>query len=190
MDTELMAESIEGFVNRLGSVDPAQWKAATPCGEWDVRTLVNHVVAELLWAPPLLAGQTIADVGDRFDGDILGDDPLATCRAAAAAAQAAATAPGAQEQTVHLSFGDFPGSDYLGQLTSDVTIHSWDLAQAIGADDRLSPELVSFVSEFLSPQIDAWRGAGAFGPEVDIPSDAGPQVRLLAQTGRSPSWSA
>ena len=111
-------------------------------------------------------------------------------RAAAAAAQTAATAPGAQEQTVHLSFGDFSGSEYLSQLTSDVTIHSWDLAQAVGADDRLGPALVTFVSEFLSPQVDAWRSAGAFGPEVDIGADADEQVRLLAQTGRSSDWSS
>ena len=85
---------------------------------------------------------------------------------------------------MHLSFGDFAGSEYLGQVISDVVVHSWDLARAIGADDRLDPALVAFVDEFLSPQIDAWRAAGAFGPAVDVGADANDQDRLLAQTGR------
>ena len=185
MDTALLASAISGFESRLTAVDAAQWNAATPCVDWDVRTLVNHVVAELLWVPPLLDGKTIAEVGDRFDGDVLGPDPVETFRSAATAAESASSRPGAQERTVHLSFGDFPGSEYLGQVVSDVILHSWDLARAVGADDRLDPALITFVDDFLSPQIDAWRSAGAFGPAIDVGPDAGAQDRLLAHTGRS-----
>jgi uncharacterized protein (TIGR03086 family) len=190
MDMELMAGAIDGFEQRLGAIDAAQWSAATPCDDWDVRTLVNHVVGELLWIPPLLEGRTIAEVGDRFDGDILRSNPLVTARSAAADALVAASQPGAHERIVHLSFGDFTGGDYLGQVVSDVIIHSWDLARAIGAEDRLDPALVTFVDEFLSPQIDAWRSAGAFGAAVEVPAGASAQDRLLAQTGRSAAWSA
>ncbi len=190
MDTVLLVDAIGGFERRLSVVDDSHWNAATPCDDWDVRTLVNHVVAELLWVPPLLEGKTIAEVGDCFDGDILGGDPLVTFKAAVGAAVVAASEPGAQERTVHLSFGDFPGSDYLGQVVSDVTIHTWDLARAVGADDLLDPALIAFVDDFLSPQIDAWRSAGAFGQAVDVGPDASAQDRLLAQTGRSSSAGA
>ena len=190
MDTALMAAAIDGFEQRLGAVGATEWNAATPCDDWDVRTLVNHVVGELLWMPPLLEGKTIAEVGDRFDGDVLGSDPSTTYRSAAAAAQAAAFEPGAQERTVHLSFGDFPGSEYVGQVVSDVIIHTWDLARAIGADGRLDPRLVEFVDEFLSPQVEAWRAAGAFGPAIEAGPDAVAQDQFLAKTGRSPDWSA
>ena len=78
MDTALMASAIDGFEQRLGAVGATEWNAATPCDDWDVRTLVNHVVNELLWMPPLLEGKTIAEVGDRFDGDVLGSDPSAS----------------------------------------------------------------------------------------------------------------
>jgi uncharacterized protein (TIGR03086 family) len=188
MDDALITNAIDGFGQRLGAVDAGQWSAATPCEDWDVRTLVNHVVGELLWLPPLLEGKTIADVGDRFDGDILGDDPHATWASAVAEAQAAVSQPGAQEATVHLSFGDFPGSEYLGQITSDLVIHSWDLARAVGANDRIDAGLVGFVNDFLGPQVDAWRSAGAFGPAVDAAPDADAQAKLLAQTGRSSDW--
>ena len=186
VDVVVMANACEGFNQRLAEVQASQWGQSTPCADWDVRTLVNHVVGELLWVPPLLAGQTIADVGDRFDGDILGDDPLATARAAAAAAVAAAGEPGAQERTVHLSFGDFPGSEYLGQVTSDVIIHMWDLARAIGADEDLGDELVQFGTDVLVPQIELWRAAGALGPAVGVDPGASAQDRLLGLTGRTP----
>ena len=72
------------FDTVIGQVRPDQWTHSTPCAEWDVRALVNHVVGEDRWVPPLLAGLTIAEVGDTLAGDLLGDDPqLAWDRAAA-----------------------------------------------------------------------------------------------------------
>jgi len=161
-----------------------QWSASTPDAEWDVRTLVNHLVSEDRWAPPLFEGATIADVGDRFDGDLLGADPKAVWAEAAAGAVAAASADGALARTVHLSFGDFPGEGYLSQLISDHVIHAWDLARGIGGDDTLDPELVEWVHGFLAPQVDGWRAAGAFGPAVETAPDADLQTMLLGLTGR------
>ena len=100
---------------------------------------MRHLVYEELWAPPLFEGQTIADVGDRFEGEILGADPQAAWKEAAAAALAPVSSD-VLDRTVHLSFGDFPGREYLGQLTADHVIHAWDLARGIGGDERLDPD--------------------------------------------------
>ena len=162
-----------------------QWTSSTPCTDWDVRALVNHLVAENLWVPPLLAGKTIEDVGDAFDGDVLGDDPIAAWDRAVAPAQTGFSAVGAMELPVHLSFGETPAEEYAFQLTTDHTIHAWDLARGIGADDTLDPELVTFVTERLLPQIDDWRSGGAFVNPVAVPDDADPQTKLLAETGRA-----
>jgi uncharacterized protein (TIGR03086 family) len=188
MDLDILRSALDGFQRRLEQVGDDQWTNRTPCADWDLRTLVNHVVGELLWVPPLLEGRTIAEVGDRFDGDVLGADPKATARDAAAALQAAASDPGAQERTVHLSFGDFSGGDYLGQIASDVVIHSWDLAKGAAGDDDLGAGVVGFVQGFLGPQIEAWRSAGAFGPAVPTADDATAQQELIASTGRDPAW--
>lgn len=173
----------ESFVERARKIGPEQWSGPTPCTEWDVRTLVNHVAGEYLWVPEMLAGKTIADVGDRLDGDVLGEDPLMTLMHARDAALAAVARPGALEATTHLSFGDLPARVYVQQMAVDSVIHSWDLAQGIGADDALDPELVELCYADLKGSAEDWRSAGVFGPAT-APSDDSTQAKLLALTGR------
>ena len=82
---EQFQRAVDGFGRHVHAVKKNQWHDSTPDTEWDVRDLTNHVTVEQLWVPPLVGGSTIADVGDRLDGDQLGDDPLATWDAAVAA---------------------------------------------------------------------------------------------------------
>jgi uncharacterized protein (TIGR03086 family) len=181
----LFSRSVDLFGARLPLIGD-RWRDPTPDTDWDVRALVNHVLNEDLWAPPLLRGMTIAEVGDRFDGDQLGDDPQAVWAQAAAASIAVVSEEGALDRTVHVSFGDISGREYVSQLTCDHLIHGWDLARAIGIDERLDPELVEFAYDYLAPQVDGWRSAGAFGPKVEVAAGASPQDQLLALTGRQP----
>jgi uncharacterized protein (TIGR03086 family) len=173
----------EGFVDRARQIGRDQWSADTPCTEWNVRTLVNHVAGEYLWVPEMLAGRTIAEVGDRLDGDVLGEDPLQALISAQGAALDAIDAPEAMETTVHLSFGDLPAAEYVKQMALDSVIHSWDLAHGIGADEQLDPELVELSYAGLQSSAEDWRSAGVFGPER-APSDDSTQAKLLALTGR------
>src|ERR1700709_469063 len=80
----LFGLALDEFDRRVTAVDAGQWGTSTPCSEWDVRALVGHVVTEQLWAPARLAGETMEEIGDRFDGDVLGAEPLGSWRAAAA----------------------------------------------------------------------------------------------------------
>jgi uncharacterized protein (TIGR03086 family) len=169
------------FVNQIGD---ASWGNGTPCTDWDVRTLVNHLVYEARWAPPLLEGRTIEEVGGRFDGDLLGDDPKAAYTEAIAAAVTAVRAPGALDRTVHLSYGETPASGYLSQLTGDFVVHAWDLARGISADDELDPDLVAWVYDNTAPHADALAASGLFDPPVDVPDDADLQTKMLALFGR------
>src|SRR6266496_6391101 len=100
---ELHQRTTDNSIRLVNEVGPDQWSAPTPCSDWDVRALVNHVVGEERWTVPLMDGKTIADVGDSLDGDLLGDDPAGAATAAARAAQRAAEEP---ITTVHLSYGD------------------------------------------------------------------------------------
>ena len=180
----MFGRAVAEFDARVGQIGDHQWQAPTPDEDWTVRDLVNHVVGEDLWAPPLLAGSTIAEVGDRFDGDVVGADPKAAWAAASAGAVRAAGEDGAMDRIVHLSFGDFPGREYALQLLADHLIHAWDLARAIGTDERLDAMLVASCATWFDAVEDAYRSAGAIAPRPPVPGDADAQTVLLARFGR------
>ncbi|MGW6915199.1 TIGR03086 family metal-binding protein [Kitasatospora sp. NPDC054939] len=177
------AEALAEFGERVRLIAPGQWGGPTPCSEWSVRDVVNHLTSEQLWVPELLMGSTISEVGGRFDGDVLGDDPLAAWTAAAEAALQAFLEPGATGLTVHLSYGDVPARAYLDQLTADAVVHTWDLAEGIDRRTRLPAALVDFALGEIGGYGDL-SGSGLFDPPLDVPDDASPQTRLLALTGR------
>ncbi|MFJ6792833.1 TIGR03086 family metal-binding protein [Streptomyces sp. NPDC091268] len=182
---EQHAEALRLFGGYVRAVADDQWAAPTPCTEWNVRELVNHVTGEQLWIPPLVAeGRSVEEVGDELSGDLLGADPVAAWDRAAAAARAAFAAPGALDRTVRLSYGPALGSAYCSELTADCVVHAWDLARAIGAEDRLPDGLVEFSIKEVMPYAEGLAASGAYAPPVDIPAGADAQTRLLALVGR------
>lgn len=185
--TDLFLRGAERFGAHVGAVRDDQWGLDTPCEGWGVRELVRHLVYELLWVPELFAGKTIAEVGDRFEGEVLGLDPVATYRDARRAAVEAVTAPGAFDRSVHLSYGDVPGEHYAFELSNDLWIHGWDLARAIGADERIDPDVAELLYARYQPLEPGLKASGLFGPQVDPPAGADVQTKLLAVMGRR-SW--
>lgn len=181
----LHRDALDAFDLRVRHLAPGSWRHPTPCSEWDVRALVNHVVGENRWIPPLLAGSTVTEVGGALDGDLLGGDPFAVWQESTAAALEAVGSV-APDRIVHLSFGDVPAKEYLWQLTTDALIHSWDLARATGQPESLPEALVEACAGWFDTAEDAYRAAGAIGPAVSL--DVGePQDMLLARFGRNPS---
>jgi uncharacterized protein (TIGR03086 family) len=182
---ELHAQALGATGRIVSGVAADRWHAATPCADWDARALVNHLVAGNLWAAELAAGGTIEGVGSRFDGDLLGDDPVAAHAESAAAAAAAFRRPGALDAPCAVSYGPVPGSVYAGHRFLDVLVHGWDLAVATGQDYTLDPELMQACRQVIEPQLEAFRSAGALGSQVAVPADASPQTRFLALLGRT-----
>jgi uncharacterized protein (TIGR03086 family) len=185
----LYQAACEVFNDRIHRVRADQWQLRTPCPDWTVRDLVNHVTVEDMWVPHLLSGRTMAEIGNALEGDLLGGDPVRTWDTAVAEARQAASAPGAAETAVHLSYGDDTASSYLMQMFSDHLIHAWDLATAIGADQRLPDRLVTACGEWFIEVEPMMRAAGLIGPRPPVPPDAGAQTRLLAAFGRDASGS-
>jgi uncharacterized protein (TIGR03086 family) len=178
-------EALDLFTERVHTVRADQWDAPTPCTDWTVRDLVNHLTAEQLWVPPLLRdGATVDSVGDSFDGDMLGPDPVASWDTAAAASRAVFREPGALDRAVHLSFGETPATFYCGQMTTDLVVHAWDLSRAIGADETLPDALVDFSLGEISPYAEELAKSGLFDPPVEPPPGADAQTRLLSMVGR------
>lgn len=181
---DVHARALDATGRIVAGIRPDQLGDDTPCEGWDVRTLLNHVIGGNHWVGELMAGKTIADVGDRLDGDHLGDDHVAAYDSSAKAAADAFAAPGAMERPAAVSYGPVPGEVYCGHRFIDVLIHGWDLAVATGQDDRLDADLVTAAEEVIAPQADLLRGSGMFGGDVQARLDASPQTRLLAQLGR------
>ena len=169
---------------KVHQVKADQWTHDTPCTEWDVRALVGHVVYENLWIPDLLAGRTVAEVGDRFEGDQLGSDPIGVWDRAGEAAIAAVSADGAMTAVTHLSYGDVPGADYVREVFTDLVVHSWDLSRGIGVDDTIDPTWAQSIYDELAPKEAALKASGAWGPTIVPPPGADIQTRLLAVMGR------
>ena len=182
----LFDRAVDEFDRRVRSISDDQWDNATPCTEWSVRDLVNHVVYEDLWAPGLLAGKTIEEIGgmDAFGGDRLGEEPKKAWTEAANEARNAVHRDGAMEITTHLSFGDVPGSVYTAQLLSDHVIHAWDLARGIEGDEELDQELVEYVYGEMLPHAASLSQSGAYAGRVEVPDDADVQTKLLGLVGR------
>jgi uncharacterized protein (TIGR03086 family) len=185
---ERLREASFLFESRLREVPADGWARPTPCSEWDVRTLVTHVVGGEMAVPALLAGGLPAEVFPRLRGDHLGSDPLAAFQAATSAAIDAFAAPGALDQIVHHPTGDIDGGTFARFRIGDLTIHAWDLSRAIGADDRLPSSLVEVVLDRLEPMRLVIGSIGVFGagPSEDLPAGVDAQARMLDLAGRRP----
>lgn len=180
-------EAIALFGTRVHQVRDDQWDAPTPCEAWTVRDLVGHLTVEQLWVPRLVRdGATIEEVGDEFDGDQLGDDPVGAWDRAAVAAVAAFSEPGALDRTVHLSSGPSGAGAYCSQMMMDAVVHAWDLSRAIGADEQLPPEAASAALREVEPYADDLASTPMFADPVPPPPGADDLTRLLCLLGRRP----
>ncbi|AXH37379.1 TIGR03086 family protein [Humibacter sp. BT305] len=169
------------FATRLAAV--TDWSAPTPDTEWDVAALVCHVIEEQQWVPWLLSGLTTKQARSRLDR-VEDDLRMEWHRYSLAATTAWRDAqPGSR---VNLSYDTVDVIDYLKEQVADVTIHSWDLARAVGASEELDEDLVAAVWTVFEPQRDTLEASGLYASPVAVPDDAPLLVRLLAVTGRDP----
>jgi uncharacterized protein (TIGR03086 family) len=180
------------FGKRVHAVTEYQWASATPDTEWSVADLVNHLIDEHRWVPPLLRGLDLRSAGEVVDGSRslpvdggVGANLAQEWDETAVASANAVRAPGTLERTVELSRGQTPVRGYLEELVFDLTVHAWDLGTAIGYAEPLPDELVGYVYERVSGHGDL-SGSGLFGKPVDVPDDAPTIDKLVAATGRRP----
>jgi uncharacterized protein (TIGR03086 family) len=184
----VLSRALDQTGDIISRVRPDQASLPTPCRSWDVRTLVNHTVLDVQ--------RFVVSVNEgsweQRDEDVIGDDWIGAYREAADPLLKAWSREGMLDRTLHLTIGDVPAAWSLGLQVSDLVVHGWDIAQAIGAPiEDLDPELarsaLDWGMENLKPQFRGDEASGnTFGPEVLIASDAPLYDRLAAWFGRSP----
>lgn len=184
-----------GFADRLRVVRDDQWTGPTPCTEWNVRQLVNHMARANLSYVRLLEGGTAAEFVRQRDADALGDDPVGAFDRSVRACARAYARTGALRQFVDHPSGKITAGQALAMRTADTIVHTWDLARAVGADERLDADLVAWICDHLEeiyaglPEtpISATTTHRFFAPPPgELGPDAGRQDRLLHLMGRWP----
>lgn len=185
---DLHRRTTQTWMDHVAAVPEDAWGRPTPCADWDVRALVNHVAGEDRWTPPLMEGRTIAEVGSSLDGDLLGHDPTNAARTAAIEAIDSVAQRVPLDQVVHLSYGEEAATEYVMQLSADHLIHGWDLAAAIGAPRELDADLVEAVAAWYAEREEMYRGAGIVAARP-VGNQEGAAAGLLVAFGRDPDWS-
>jgi hypothetical protein len=152
-----------------------------------LREIINYHAYDDAWVPDMLAGRTMDEVGkDRYQGDLLGDDPKGRFVEFVEVACTAAREFDDLDRVVHLSFGDFKAREYFWQINMYRGLRAHEIARVIGAEITLPDDLVRGIWDEISPQAEEWRKVGVFSAAVAVPQDAPLLDRLLGLTGRDP----
>lgn len=159
---------------------PAEWSSKP---DQTLRDIVAAHARDEAWIPDVLAGRTIDEVGDRWDGDLLGSDPIGSYDVLNDAATAASSAPLDPDATAHFSYGDFPLAEGLIHVSLYRAFQAWSIAHFAGQDFRLSPALLDLLNELVMPRADDWRAIGVFPPAIEPPPGADAETVLLCAAG-------
>jgi hypothetical protein len=179
----------------VAQVAPEQWDMTMPSRfatrsrpePPTLRVLVNYHAYDDAWVPDMLAGRTMEEAGpDKFDGDLLGVDPVASFEALVDRACAAAADVTDLDAAAHLSFGDYSVREYFWQINQFRGLRAHDIARVLSVDPGLSDELVQGLWAEVRPHAEEWRTIGVYPSAVPVPEDAPLLDRLLGLTGRQP----
>ena len=186
MDAEMYARVVErtGDVVRNTRVD--QLGDSTPCPEWDVRTLLNHLIDGMVAVSAGVSGEkTEVDSGV----DHAADDHVGAFERASKGALEAFSEPGVLDKNIAMPWGDTPGAVVLGLVLTDCVVHGWDLAQATGQqiviDDDAAEAIYGMTAKMMQPKGSFPRG-DRFAEPVEVAEDAPPADKMLAYMGRQP----
>ena len=172
------------FTRRVESVPPDDWDRPAPCEGWVARDVVRHLVE---WGPGMLLDNW--DI-PRPESPSVDDDPVGAWRAVNETVRRALDDPevAGRERETQMGKNSFENVTSM-IFTSDVLVHTWDLARATGQDETLDADEVSRMYAGMQPMDEVIRNSGHFGPRVEVREDADLQTKLLAFTGRNPQWS-
>ncbi len=191
MDEQLhrsLAESAAEAARVAGAITPGQLAGATPCREFDTRTLVNHWVlytshglehrARREQLPEELQNRDFTAAPDWADAYAAQLD-----RAVAAWAD-----PAVWEGGIDSGGGPTPAPEIAALLLAELVVHGWDVARATGQDFHCSGETAERVLDVIGANAELYRKYQGFGEPVEVPADSPALVRALALSGRDPQW--
>ena len=175
-------EIAAGFTTRVRAV--TDWDAPSPVAEWKTRDVVRHLVE---WFPSFLEH----GAGIRLShGPTADQDPVAAWTVHVDAVQALLDDPASADKVLsNPHIGDVPLPEAIDRFyTTDIFMHTWDLARGAGLDDRLDADECAVLVAGMEPMADVLASSGQYGARVPVPDDADAQTQMLGLIGRDPFW--
>jgi uncharacterized protein (TIGR03086 family) len=170
----------------VARIPPEQYDLPTPCCDWDVRSVMNHLLGVLAMFETIPTGE--ADMA-ALSSDHVGDDASKAYDALADSTLGAWSTEGVVDNPVSFPGSELPGDFATVMLAGDVFIHGWDLARATGQqvdwNEELAADVLAWHEEAVRRFPPELREQG-FDPPVPVPDGADVMTRLIAFVGRQP----
>jgi hypothetical protein len=181
------AETEQKVVEQIGD---DQWELMMP--EKITRTpmslmeVVRYHVWDSAWIPDGLAGSTLVEVGDSYEHllELTREELKGQFRKYNQRAISAVRDLTDLDRVVHLTYGDCPAGEYLRHNICNRAFWSYDIAKLIDVNCTFDDDLAGALMEEFGPVAEDYRAAGLFPPEIEVPDDASPQMKLLGMAGR------
>lgn len=167
---------VQDFDARVHAAVSDSWTNQSPCTGWKARDVVVHVAGNPNWIGCTLGVEPTT---------VAADDDIVAAWDATRDRFLAAVNTGHLSQPIESPFGAMPAEQMIGRIIcADVLIHTWDLARAVGGDERLDATAVEGAHSGLQRMDAMLCSPGVMAPKVDAPEGADAQTELLAFTGR------
>lgn len=190
MSANHIASAARPFVEIVRNVKPDQLANPTPCSEFTVRRLVNHL---LFWGPSLVGAARKEPVPppaeSESDVDLAGEGWATALEAQAERTAAAWGEPDAWAGVTRMGGPmELPAELVGGMVAGELVVHGWDLARATGQRSEWDEDVLRYVHGEVARSAELGRSMGIYGPEVAVPADASTLDHLLGLSGRDPGW--
>lgn len=181
MSIDTLAEAQRAARSVLGGVSEHQLTASSPCSEWDVAALIDHLVGSQHWFLQAVSGTKPADAAV----DVSSGDYRVAYDEVAASVMDVLSADGFESRAVDLPFGTFTGAQFVDFVGLETLAHSWDLAKATSQNTDLAPDASAHLLDVAQAMMGGDRVENAnFGSVQPCPPDGSAADRLAAFLGR------
>ena len=186
LSAEMAAASAEA-ARVVGNVPPNALDTPTPCGDWDLRTLLNHTILWTSYSAERRAhGESVAEalVNKDFTADGFREDYARQIGKAVTAW----SAPQAWEGNLNVMGDATPAADVGAMLLMETALHGWDVARATGQEFRTDGQTATALEDIVQAQAELFRKYQGFADAVEAPENATAFERALTLSGRDPGW--